>query len=32
MPEEEIKKDEALVEELARFLRENAVEKLIKSL
>ena len=32
MPEDEIKKDEAAVEELAKFLKESAVEKLIKSL
>lgn len=32
MPEEEIKKDEAAVEELAKFLKESAVDKLIKSL
>lgn len=32
LPEEEIKKDEALVEELAKFLKENSIEKLIKSL
>lgn len=32
MAEDEIKKDEALVEELAKFLKENAFEKLIKSL
>lgn len=32
MPEEEIKKDEELVEELAKFLKESAIEKLIKSL
>ena len=30
--EDEIKKDEALVEELAKFLKENSIEKLIKSL
>jgi hypothetical protein len=32
LPEEEIKQDEALVEELAKFLKENAIEKLIKGL
>jgi hypothetical protein len=32
MPEEEIKKDEELVEGLAKFLKEIAIEKLLKSL
>jgi len=32
IPEEELKQDENLVEELARFLKENAIEKLIKDL
>lgn len=32
MSEEEIKKDEDLVEDLAKFLKENTIEKLIKSL
>jgi protein TIF31 len=32
MPEEEVKEDEALVSELAAFVKETAVDKLIKSL
>lgn len=32
MPEEEVKKDEELVEELAKFLKEQAIPKLIKDL
>jgi benzoyl-CoA reductase/2-hydroxyglutaryl-CoA dehydratase subunit BcrC/BadD/HgdB len=31
-PEEEIKKDEELVEDLAKFLKESAIPKLIKDL
>lgn len=30
MPEEEVSKDEALVEELAKFLKENAIDRLVK--
>ncbi len=30
LPEEEVAKDEALVEELAKFLKENAIERLVK--
>lgn len=32
LPAEEVKKDEELVEDLARFLKENALPKLIKDL
>ena len=32
IPEEEIKKDEQLVEDLATFLKQQVIEKLIKSL
>jgi hypothetical protein len=32
MPEDELKKDEDLVEELAKYLKENAIEKLVKAL
>lgn len=31
-PEDEIKKDEELVEELAKFLKESAIPKLVKDL
>lgn len=30
MEEGEVAKDEALVEELAKFLKENAIERLVK--
>lgn len=32
MPEEEIKSDEQVVENLAKFIKESVIEKLIKSL
>lgn len=31
-PEEEIKKDEELVEDIAKFLKEQAISKLVKDL
>jgi hypothetical protein len=32
IPDEEVKQDEILVEDLAKFLKENAIPKLIKDL
>lgn len=32
LPEDEVKKDEQLVEDLAKFLKESAIPKLIKDL
>lgn len=32
LPQEEVAQDEALVEELAKFLKENAIDRLVKDL